>query len=387
MASVRLFLIAVVLCPHLWAIPPFSLLTGNRCAACHVSPGGGGPRSELGWYTLHDVGLLQWRHLGLGDLERWWQQHGNTLWGGRLVVGTDGRLQGFRSHNPAYGQRWRVFPMQAALHLGLQPLKAVSAAVSINGGRLVFPGQQRWSGSLHLHPAERWPSLEFGFLPPLVGMHYDDHTILARRLPGARFDAPQSTYLLAPNAALWGALLHWAGLPWLILSTGAFRAGALSEVRIPADPNTDRPLAHASQLLWNGYLWLIPGTLSWRASAGTSWLGNREFSLWQLFGGFGWVDRAYVWAEYSVLHAGSLRRWTVSAESGLWLWNALMPYARIERGVVHMPFGGAMPYTTQLVIGVQAFVLPFVELRPEYRWVDTEGYRSGRPALQLHVFY
>jgi hypothetical protein len=32
-------------------------------------------------------------------------------------------------------------------------------------------------------------------------------------------------------------------------------------------------------------------------------------------------------------------------------------------------------------------VLPFVELRPEWRWVDTERYRSSRIAAQLHLFY
>ncbi len=385
--SLHVLFSAVVLCSPLWAIPPFVLLTGNRCAVCHLSPGGSGPRSELGWYSMHDVGLLQWRHLGLEALERWWQHQGNTFWSGRLVVGIDGRLQGFQSHNPAYAQRWRMFPMQAALHLGIQPVKALSAAFSVNGGRRTFPGQQLWSGSLLVHPAEGWPFLQLGFLPPLVGMHYDDHTILARRLPGARFDSPQTTYLLAPNAALWGALLHWARLPWLALSAGAFQAGGLSELYIPATREGQRPLTGRTQLVWNGHLWLTPRNASWSLSSGTSWLGNREFALWQLFGGLGWIDHAYAWAEYSSFQAGSLRRWTVSVEGGLWLWDALMPYVRLEHGRVRMPSDGDTPYTTQLVVGTQLFVLPFVELRPEYRWVDTEGYRSGRPALQVHVFY
>jgi hypothetical protein len=46
-----------------------------------------------------------------------------------------------------------------------------------------------------------------------------------------------------------------------------------------------------------------------------------------------------------------------------------------------------VPYTTQLVLGARLFVLPFVELRPEWRWVDTERYRSSRIAAQLHLFY
>lgn len=337
---------------------------------------------------MHDVGLLQWRHLGLGNLEKYWRRFGNSFWNGRLLIGFDARLQGFQSHNPAFNPRWRLFPMQAALHVGVQPVKALSLSATLNGGRRVFPGQQQWSGSIVLHPFPRLPFVQAGFFQPSVGMRYDDHTMLTRRLPGARFDSPQETYLIAPDLALWGAALHWFSVPWLSLSAGVFRAGALSEVQLRTPAGDRIPLTAATQPLWNGHLWLFPGVGSWTFSAGASWLGNRDMDFWHAFAGVGWTDHIAVWAEYSLLRTSVLRRWTVTAEAGIWLWSALLPYVRVEHGTVTEPlYGTTQPYTTQLVLGAQAFVLPFVELRPEYRWADTEAYRSGRVALQLHVFY
>jgi len=40
-----------------------------------------------------------------------------------------------------------------------------------------------------------------------------------------------------------------------------------------------------------------------------------------------------------------------------------------------------------VVLGAHVFVLPYVEIRPEYRIVDTDDFRSTRYAFQLHLFY
>ncbi len=367
------------------AIPQFALLTGNRCAACHALPHGGGLRSELGWYSIHDVGLFRWRQLGLGALEHWWEDAGNTLADGKLLFGIDFRLQGFQSHNPAYAPRWRLFPMQGAVHLGLQPVKALSVTATLNGGRRVFPGQQRWSAALSLEPGHGVPALHVGFFRPAVGLHYDDHTMLLGRIPGGQFDSPQETYLLAPNFAQWGGLVHWAGLSWLSVSAGLFRAGGLSEIMLRRPENGRLPLTSPSRLVGNAHVWFTPQLRSWTLSLGGSWLGNRDFSLPHVFAGIGWHDRFALWAEYSRLNTASFHRWALTAELDAWLWNALLAYLRFEHGRVTE--WTPAPYTTQLVFGTQLFILPFVELRPEYRWADTEMYRSGRVAVQLHVFY
>jgi hypothetical protein len=369
------------------ATPQNALLTGNRCVACHVAFHGGGLRSELGWYSSYDVGLLRWSALGFEALEHWIDRHGNTFWDGRLLVGADFRVQGFQSHNPELSPQWRIFPMQGTVRLGFQPLKAVQAEFGVNGGRPRFPGQQQWRGLLRLSPWAGTLTATLGFFPPPVGIYADDHTRLARRFPGARFDSPQETYLMAPDFAQWGAQLEWMRPSWLSLTVGAFRAGALQQVRIRTDTG-ERPLSSSQATIAAFHGWLAP---SWRHAVGWlggSWYGNREFAYWSLFGGAGWIDHAAGWVEYTRLHLpGVIRRWSLSAELELWLWNAVMPYVRLEHGESALEGLTPVPYTTQLVLGARLFVLPFVELRPEWRWVDTERYRSSRIAAQLHLFY
>ena len=44
-------------------------------------------------------------------------------------------------------------------------------------------------------------------------------------------------------------------------------------------------------------------------------------------------------------------------------------------------------HTTQLVLNAKMFVMPYLELIPEYRYISCEEYKSTRWALQMHVYY
>ena len=61
---------------------------------------------------------------------------------------------------------------------------------------------------------------------------------------------------------------------------------------------------------------------------------------------------------------------------------------RGERGETVSSIGGndIETHTNQGLIGAQIFLLPYVEVRPEYRIVDTERFRSKRWAVQVHLF-
>jgi hypothetical protein len=41
----------------------------------------------------------------------------------------------------------------------------------------------------------------------------------------------------------------------------------------------------------------------------------------------------------------------------------------------------------QYVAGLEFFLLPGVELRPEYRLVETESFRFGHAVIQIHTFF
>jgi len=124
--------------------------------------------------------------------------------------------------------------------------------------------------------------------------------------------------------------------------------------------------------------------------AGASLLLNGDFTLTNVFAGIGLTDDVSLMAEYAHSDKKDLRTTdNFSIDLTCQALDALLLYVRGERGVTtltHM----AQPvedYTTQIVLGTQIFVLPSVELRPEYRWVDTEAFTSTRYAVQLHLFY
>ena len=59
--------------------------------------------------------------------------------------------------------------------------------------------------------------------------------------------------------------------------------------------------------------------------------------------------------------------------------------ARAERATSEL--GSQTAETRALVAGLQFEPLPFVELRPEYRYLVTDDYTLGQYTLQLHLFF
>ena len=76
------------------------------------------------------------------------------------------------------------------------------------------------------------------------------------------------------------------------------------------------------------------------------------------------------------------------AEISFQIFSPVLVYARYERYfTVQVNVPGTFSANAG-VLGAQVFVLPYVELRPEFRLWDTwrEG-TSNRWAVQLHIFY
>ncbi|MCS7001097.1 MAG: hypothetical protein NZ481_09525, partial [Candidatus Kapabacteria bacterium] len=74
-----------------------------------------------------------------------------------------------------------------------------------------------------------------------------------------------------------------------------------------------------------------------------------------------------------------------TAELMLHIAEPVYLYARAEQG--ETVTAGISLRQQQYLLGAQVFVLPFVELRPEYRIIDLPLYRLNRWTVQLHVFY
>ncbi|MCX7937728.1 MAG: hypothetical protein N2971_08525 [Chlorobi bacterium] len=364
-------------------LPQFSLLTGNRCVNCHVNVQGGGIRNELGWYAMEGVGLLRYEDVGLGLFKPILST--NTLFDGRLTVGADFRLQSSRSLRDTSAQR-RIFPMQGAFYAAFKPSEWFTVEGTFNLGRRVFAyaGQQLWSASVLIQPNLDYPQLRVGFFQPSIGYRFDDHTMLIRRIPAGSQD-----YLFAPNWAEWGAELNYYRIEWLTVTAGVATLTGLRDARILLPSGDERPLvrqptkpAAIGRVLFSPRFFRERLTLN----LGSSTMQQGDFSLWNVFGGIGYADIAALIVETMRQNSGSDRTITATtAELMLHIAEPVYLYARAEQG--ETVTAGTSLRQQQYLLGAQVFVLPFVELRPEYRIIDLPLYRLNRWTVQLHVFY
>lgn len=368
-------------------------MTGNRCINCHINAQGAGLRNELGWYSSHDVGLIEPRKVGLGSLYD--ADKGNSFFEDKLFFGMDLRAQMARSHLSADAER-KFFPMQFALYSAYKATDWLTAefTYSMRGRNRFYPGQQQFMGSLILQPMQELPALRVGHIQPSIGMRYDDHTMLTRTIVG-------SSPLIPPNYADWGAELSYESLKWLTVNAGVFRATNLSAVEFSdalsggfSEPLISNPNAlsfTARVVLWQRFAEDYVNTY-----LGGSFFRNQDFSIAQGFVGAGLTDQVSVMAEYTA--SGKRDRQQTrnfSVEVMYQVMPGLNVYVRGERGttsnlVTNRSANTIAPqeqYMNQGVIGAQVMVLPFVEVRPEYRIQDADLYRSTRWAMQLHIFY
>lgn len=362
------------------AIPQFAIVTGNRCVNCHATVQGAGLRDELGRYSTDGTGLITSRWEPLGG--------SGSLLDGALLVGADARLQMARSHqSPDAGRR--VFPMQAAVYSLYRATRAVQVEGSCNFGPKKYDGQQRWTASALIQPTFDFPQLRVGYFQPAIGLRYDDHTVLVRQVA----DVIGATPLIAPNYAEWGAQLHYYRPRWLELTAGVFNARSLAENTVADSTGRLVPLIDdADRPTWLGRAAVWPRLLDRRLNlvAGGSYLVNGDFALLNLFGGAGIQDRVSVMGGYAASDKDDVRETrNLTLELAYHGIPSVLLTARGEDGSSTLLRTGddVQMRTRQAVLGAQVFLTPQAVLRPEYRLVDTETFRSGRYALQLHLFY
>lgn len=356
----------------------FALLTGNRCINCHMTTQGGAQRDELGQYAMDGVGLLDPTQTLPGR---------TAFAGGKVLLGADFRAQMARSHVSPNAER-KYFPMQAAVYMTARPSNALKLEGTYNFGPDKYDGQEAWTASVMYQPTFNWPMFRVGHIQPSIGMRYDDHTMLVRQVP----DVVGASSLIAPNYAEYGAEVHYYRKLWLSLTAGVYAARALAEndvmtIGAPVSliRDRDKPSYLGRVVFWPR---LVPQKMNFYV--GGSLLKNDDFKLTNLFGGIGRQDKVALMAEVAFSDKENLRTSrTVSVDVSVQPRSGVILFVRGEHGqVTHERVGANVELTTrQAVLGGQLFLMPQVELRPEYRILDTETFRSGRYAVQLHIFY
>ncbi len=382
---------------NLSALPQMSLLSGNRCSSCHVNQQGGGTRNDLGWYAYRDVSAFQPARGLMEDM--WGIQDTLREWiGAKSNIGFDMRFQYIRSRNP--DAQASFFPMQFSIygHHQFTPWMAIEGAYNV--GPLRYQGQQSWSGSILVQPNKDLPQIRIGMFQPTIGIKNDDHTTLNRQIAADWLTddilTPYSQMtLIAPYFASPGIELGYESLHWLSIHAGVFSNTTLNQNAVTYD--TSGSLAFSSRIMfWPRFLENSVNTY-----IGASILLNGDMSITQLMLGFGLTDRLSLSMESTLSntsHDRSVepRNFTfrpsesrsVSAELLYQIEPWLLPYVRSEYAELKQNANAESIIIRQFVIGAQVFLLPNVEIRPEYRIFDT--YRPGmigRWGAQLHLYY
>ena len=377
--------IALTICrvPITYAIPQFALDEGLKCINCHATTQGGGARNQRGKIVSRDTGLLMPESVRnkLGILH-----DKTTLFNGRFTAGSDVRFQMAKSHKSEDAKR-RFFPMQAAVYSTFTVSERLFAEASYNFGPRKFFGQQKWTASAVVQPRNSSTQLRIGYFQPSVGIRYDDHTTLPRQVAGA-----DGSPLIAPNFAEYGAEFNFNKFQWLTLAAGIFDSGSISENVVRNKSGTLVLLIHDDNSFSGlGRFEVREGILddAVHFNAGSSFFFNGNFNLLNVFSGIGLKDKLSVMVEYSHSSKRNVRTTdNIMMDITCFAFRPLLAFLRYERGTTLESFSGLdfESYSNHGVIGAQIFVMPSVELRPEYRLVDTEQFRSTRFAVQIHFF-
>lgn len=346
-------------------------------------------RNDLGWYSWYDVGALPRSN----SLVSWIYDNdtSNQWFDGKFILGADGRLQSTRSFTSESAPR-RFFPMQASLYAAYTPISEITVEGSVNLASVATADAPRYDGqrgaaiSALIAPSLSLPSLRVGLFRPSIGMRYDDHTMA----PYSYTLATQRKTVVAPDWSEFGAEVTYEGIRWLTLQAGAFGSQALSKVKLSDGVKAfsviegNQPTLTARAVVW-------PRAFNDRLNMwfGGSILRNGAFGISSGFAGIGISDELSVLVDYTQIHyARSFSSQSYMAEILYEAATWCFPYIRAERYYTDQVKATGTYLSNAATIGAQIFVVPYVELRPEYRVWDTwmEGYTS-RWNVQLHFFY
>lgn len=355
------------------ALPRYSLMTGLNCASCHVSPNGGGLRTEGGWNMSKMYGLIRPEKTFLAPL---YKAESNTLFNEDFSWGfdirnqiakrrrvRDGKLEFYRSS----------FNMQIAPYVTYRPIEGVAIGGNFNIVEPLYPEQQHFLASVAYSPAEML-TVQGGFLLPDFGVQHDDHTVFTRDKIRMRRQYQEL-----------GADVHFTPIEWMKASVGIFRS----------ENRHDAVNAVAEKRMMTALkLQVQPVSYDWDINFlfGGSALLQAGQDAFSAYAGFGWIDRANLLAEYVTTKTQATfgtfepKQEVFSIFAAVDILNGLTWTARYEESKLETA-ADRHEIDKQWVVGFEVFVLPFVELRPEYRWLDTPHYRLAQYTLQTHIFY
>ena len=405
------FFVSVILVVHLTSRPQYALLQsfGTDCSNCHFNVQGGGLRKPGGWMSRNSITMIPADFMGnIFTTDSWIDD--------RLVVGLDSRMQWAKWPAPGQGTdvpvgttEYQFMAMQLTPYLSYQPFDWLAFEGQYNIAYLLyedkrFIGQNPWAASMYIKPGENLPQLRVGYFQPTMALKWDDHTLLSHQFYGAQGRFP----VIPDDYAELGAQIDYEffvdSFAGFSLSAGAFSSNNMAQFSTKQlkNPNYSQlplndtlykyvQLVDSNTVSLTGRIMFSP-EINWDYTIfiGANGFLNGDYHIADVFLGFGLADNFSLLVEYTNSEKKDAR------ESMTWLgeftyqvWDNFLPYIRAERQVTREVTQTKSYYTNQFVLGAHIYVLPYIDLLPEYRIVDRDwidGYHSSF-TFQIHVWY
>jgi hypothetical protein len=419
-----LLLIALLLLPEInFARPQYSILQsfGAKCQNCHVAPGMGRQRTQMGWMSRQDLSLINPDKIGLGDVFTALNNN-NAVWDDKIMFGMDLRYQTARwsttepksveypdpfdenetitiDYNDPYATERDYMLMLFTPYLTFQPASWITVEGMYNlayeiENKKRYTGQEAYSASIILKPLESGPSLRFGMIEPVVGTDWDDHTVMTRMMVTKTTPVPT----IPADYAEWGAQLDYQAIDWLGVSVGLYNSENLHEMSggaVPKDRLSTRlnltfypPEVIEGITSFMGGTWFMNGALN---SDDGIYYGNDFYQVNNLFLHFGKPGKWAFMSEWIQTKSSYFRETSnFSFEFNYIFYEPLITYARVELGNTEQnTFITEEFMANRYILGAKVNLLPYIALMPEWRLYDRDHVDgiASQFACQLHIFY
>jgi len=407
------------------ALPRMALTAGSPCATCHTQPQGGGIRNSIGFGTSQHTGMVHWSNLGLPSLDK-----GSPTFASEAVtIGADIRSVVARLGRPTGDKdkaelpSFLYVPMQLMPYVGLKLGDHVDVVGSYNLAttQRSYPGQPSWEAAIQWHGDASLPTLRAGMIQPTIGIRHDDHTMLIR----ANAAAPRQPFL-PPNYADPGIEATWQPRAWFRAEAGGYMTMNLSESIRGAVKDDD--IAYSARFTFLPQFFFgtkagPPGSSSGPAGdddgfgddddddfgedddepaksassmsgsintwIGLSAFGAGEFAMQNAFVGVGVSELASLMLEAAtVQRGGDFTAINIMALLSVRLgFEWLYLNARYEQATATDTADSKDYETSQYVVGLEWFPLPYLEIRPELRMIQTNEYMMRHYTFQFHTAF
>jgi len=272
-----------------------------------------------------------------------------------------------------------------------------------------YKGQQPGYARATFDVADYLPTVSVGYFPPDMAMDYDDHTMLVRTVAGKGRSNP----LIPADYAELGIQFNYDRLDWLSASLGFFESKNMGDLTLEDNSPVVNKDALSSVLnvsvnseLPLGLMGFAGLTNYFNGNLKTDngiYFGNGFYNITSFFFGIGMSDNFAILGEYitsnkqlntaAIVNDGTETSYrkvnNFLVELTYQLIEPVNIFARYEVAATKLNVTGESYEANQYVFGSHIYLLPYIDLLPEYRIYDrgeVSGY-SSQWAFQIHVFY